>query len=91
MIAQSGGVASWLPGGQFLSVWNDLLIALVFLGEGDRQTVTITLGGQVGGVGGRGVQLVGGGAIIAVSVPVLIFIALQRYFIRGLTAGSVNG
>jgi alpha-glucoside transport system permease protein len=76
---------------QFLWVWNDLLVALVFLGEGERQTVTITLGGQVGGAGGQGSQLASGGALVAVSVPVLIFIGLQRYFVRGLTAGSVNG
>jgi alpha-glucoside transport system permease protein len=61
---------------QFLSVWNDLLIALVFLGEGERQTVTITLGGQIGGAGGRGWQAVSGGALIVVSIPVLVFIGL---------------
>jgi len=76
---------------QCLWVWNDLLIALLFLGEGDRQTVTITLGGLVGGTGGQGWQLVTGGAIITISVPVLVFVLLQRYFVRGLTAGSVNG
>ena len=76
---------------QFLSVWNDLLIALVFLGEGDRQTVTMTLGGQIGQVGGRGWQAVSGAALISLGVPVLVFIALQRYFIRGLLAGAVNG
>lgn len=76
---------------QFLSVWNDLLIALVFLGEGERQTVTMTLGGQIGQVGGRGWQAVSGSALIALSVPLLVFIVLQRYFIRGLTAAAVNG
>jgi alpha-glucoside transport system permease protein len=76
---------------QFLSVWNDLLIALVFLGEGERQTVTMTLGGQIGQVGGRGWQAVSGAALIALSIPVLVFLGLQRYFIRGLIAGAVNG
>ena len=76
---------------QFLSVWNDLLIALVFLGEGDRQTVTMALGGQIGQVGGRGWQAVSGAALIALSVPVLVFLGLQRYFVRGLTAAAVNG
>lgn len=76
---------------QFLTVWNDLLIALVFLGEGDKQTATITLGGQIGQVGGRGWQAVSGSALLVLSVPVLVFILLQRYFIRGLLAGAVNG
>ena len=76
---------------QFLSVWNDLLIALVFLGEGDRETVTMALGGQIGQVGGRGWQAVSGAALIALSVPVLVFLGLQRYFVRGLTAAAVNG
>jgi alpha-glucoside transport system permease protein len=76
---------------QFLWVWNDLLVALIFLGQGERETVTVALGGQVGAVGSQGWQLVSGGAIVAISVPVLVFIALQRYFIRGLTSGSLNG
>ena len=74
---------------QFLWVWNDYLIALIFLGDGYHKTITMALGGQVGG--SQGVQLVSGAAIIAVSVPVLIFATLQRYFVRGLTAASVNG
>lgn len=76
---------------QFLSVWNDLLIALIFLNEGPLQTVTMTLGGQIGQVGGRGWQAVSGAALIALSVPVLVSLVLQRYFIRGLTTGSVGG
>ena len=76
---------------QFLAVWNDLLIALLFLGEGDKQTATIALGGQIGQVGGRGWQAVSGAALIVLSVPVLVFILLQRYFIRGMLAGAVNG
>ena len=76
---------------QFLWVWNDLLIALLFLGEGDRQTVTITLGGLIGGNQILGWQLVTGAALITMTVPVLVFIFLQRYFIRGLTAGAVGG
>jgi alpha-glucoside transport system permease protein len=74
---------------QFLSVWNDLLVALIFLGEGDQQTLTMTLGGQVGAA--AGVQFVSGAAIITVSVPVLVFVTLQRYFVRGLTAASLGG
>ena len=76
---------------QFLTVWNDLLIALLYLGEGERQVVTVTLGGVIGGNQILGWQVVTGAAIITMAVPVLVFVTLQRYFIRGLTAGSING
>jgi alpha-glucoside transport system permease protein len=76
---------------QFLWVWNDLLVALLFLGEGERQVVTVTLGGLIGGNQVLGWQVVTGGAIITMAVPVLVFVALQRYFVRGLTAGTVGG
>jgi alpha-glucoside transport system permease protein len=76
---------------QFLLVWNDLLIALLFLGEGDRQVVTVTLGGVVGGNQVVGWQVVTGAALITMAVPVLVFVTLQRSFVRGLTAGSVGG
>jgi alpha-glucoside transport system permease protein len=76
---------------QFLLVWNDLLIALLYLGEGDRQVVTVTLGGLIGGNQVLGWQVVTGGAIITMAVPVLVFLTLQRYFVRGLAAGSVGG
>jgi ABC-type glycerol-3-phosphate transport system permease component len=74
-----------------LLVWNDLLIALLYLGEGDRQVVTVTLGGLIGGNQALGWQVVTGGAIITMAVPVLVFMTLQRYFVRGLAAGSVGG
>ena len=76
---------------QFLLVWNDLLIALLYLGEGDRQVVTVTLGGLVGANQVLGWQVVTGGAIITMAVPGLVFVSLQRYFVRGLTAGTVGG
>jgi alpha-glucoside transport system permease protein len=76
---------------QFLLVWNDLLIALLYLGEGDRQVLTVTLGGVLGGNQLLGWQLVTGAAVITMAVPVLVFLTLQRYFVQGLTAGSVGG
>ena len=76
---------------QFLVVWNDLLIALLYLGEGDRQVVTVTLGGLIGGNQILGWQVVTGGAVITMAVPVLVFVTLQRHFVRGLAAGSVGG
>jgi alpha-glucoside transport system permease protein len=75
---------------QFLWVWNDLLIALLFLGPGDKEVVTVTVAGLVGAQN-QGWQLLTAGAIISMIVPVLVFISLQRFFVRGLTAGSVKG
>jgi alpha-glucoside transport system permease protein len=75
---------------QFLWVWNDLLVALLFLGPGEREVVTITVAGLVGAQN-QGWQLLTAGAIISMVVPVAVFISLQRYFVRGLTAGSVKG
>jgi alpha-glucoside transport system permease protein len=75
---------------QFLWVWNDLLIALLFLGPGEREVVTVTVAGLVGSQQ-QGWQILTAGAIISMIVPVLVFISLQRFFVRGLTAGSVKG
>ena len=76
---------------QYLVVWNDLLIALLYLGEGDRQVLTVTLGGLIGGNQLLGWQLVTGAAVITMAVPVVVFLTLQRYFVQGLAAGSVGG
>jgi alpha-glucoside transport system permease protein len=75
---------------QFLWVWNDLLIALLFLGPGEREVVTVTVASLVGQQN-QGWQLLTAGAILSMVVPVAVFISLQRYFVRGLTAGSVKG
>jgi alpha-glucoside transport system permease protein len=53
--------------------------------------VTVTLGGLIGSNQSYGWQVVTGGAIITMAVPVLVFVSLQRYFVRGLTAGAVGG
>jgi alpha-glucoside transport system permease protein len=76
---------------QYLVVWNDLLIALLYLGEGERQVLTVTLGGLIGGNQLLGWQLVTGAAVITMAVPVVVFLTLQRYFVQGLAAGSVGG
>jgi alpha-glucoside transport system permease protein len=75
---------------QFLWVWNDLLIALLFLGSGDQSTVIVQLAGMLG-TQGQGAELLTAGAFISMIVPLLVFFALQRYFVRGLTAGAVKG
>jgi alpha-glucoside transport system permease protein len=75
---------------QFLWVWNDLLNALVFVGSGDNKPLTIALT-QLLGAQGQGWQLLTAGAMLTMIVPIIVFLSLQRYFVRGLTAGSVKG
>jgi alpha-glucoside transport system permease protein len=75
---------------QFLWVWNDLLIALLFLGSGDKSTVIVNLASLLG-TQGQGAELLTAGAFISMIVPLLVFFGLQRYFVRGLTAGAVKG
>jgi alpha-glucoside transport system permease protein len=76
---------------QFLWVWNDLLVAYVFLG-GTRETRVLTIALQ-GLVGQRGENwhLLTAAAFISMSLPLIVFFALQKYFVRGLTAGAVKG
>jgi alpha-glucoside transport system permease protein len=73
---------------QFLWVWNDYLIAFVFVGS-ERPVLTYTLLTMLGQYG-EGWQSVAAGSFISLSVPLLVFFSLQRYFIRGLTAGAVK-
>jgi alpha-glucoside transport system permease protein len=75
---------------QFLWVWNDLLNALVFIGPGANQPLTIALVGLLGQQG-QGWQLITAGGLFTMIVPIIVFLSLQRYFVRGLTAGSVKG
>jgi alpha-glucoside transport system permease protein len=75
---------------QFLWTWNDLLVALIFLGPGENQVLSVMVAGLVGAQQ-QGWQLVTAGAFVSMIVPLLVFISLQRYFIRGLTAGAVKG
>jgi alpha-glucoside transport system permease protein len=76
---------------QFLWVWNDLLIALVFLGAGDQQLVlTGRLVNLLGSRGGNW-EILTASAFITILVPLLVFFTLQRYLVRGLLAGSVKG
>jgi alpha-glucoside transport system permease protein len=73
---------------QFLWVWNDLIVALVFLG--DRSVVTSRLSEMVGSRG-QDWHVLTAGAFVSMSLPLLVFFSLQRYFVRGLLAGSVKG
>jgi alpha-glucoside transport system permease protein len=76
---------------QFLWVWNDLLVALIFLGTlPDVQAVTVNLQNLIGSRG-QDWHLLTSAAFITMTVPLIVFFSLQRYFVRGLTAGSVKG
>jgi alpha-glucoside transport system permease protein len=75
---------------QFLWVWNDLLNALVFIGPGPNQPLTLALVSLLGQQG-QGWQLLTAGGLFTMIVPIIVFLSLQRYFVRGLTAGSVKG
>ena len=75
---------------QFLWVWNDLLIAKLFLGSGDNGTVIVALQGLLG-TQGQGQELLTAAAFISMVLPMIVFFAMQRFFVRGLTSGAVKG
>jgi alpha-glucoside transport system permease protein len=76
---------------QFLWVWNDYLVALVFLGiEPNVSVLTVELA-QLAGRGEGALNLLPAAAFVTMIVPLAVFFALQRFFVRGLTAGSVKG
>ncbi|MGA4669515.1 carbohydrate ABC transporter permease [Propionibacteriaceae bacterium Y1923] len=76
---------------QFLWVWNDLLVALIFLG-GTRDVAPLTVRvAELSGTLGSSWHLLAAGAFISMIVPVVVFLALQRYFVRGLLAGGLKG
>lgn len=74
---------------QFLWIWNDLLVALVFLG-GQNPVMTYQIGNMVTSLG-SGWHLLTAAAFLSMILPLIIFFALQRYFVRGMLAGSVKG
>jgi alpha-glucoside transport system permease protein len=75
---------------QFLWVWNDLLVALVFLGPGADVRVLPTALYQLIGSRGGSWHLLTAGAFITMIVPLIVFLLLQRAFVRGILAGSVK-
>ena len=75
---------------QFLWVWNDLLVAKVFGGGATNQPMTFAMVDMVGNKGNEW-QLLTAGAFVMMIVPLIVFLSLQRYFVRGLLAGSVKG
>jgi alpha-glucoside transport system permease protein len=76
---------------QFIWIWNDLLIALIFLGgDPDVAPLTVTIANLVNATTGEGTQLLAAAAFVAMAVPMVIFFALQRYFVGGILAGAVK-
>jgi alpha-glucoside transport system permease protein len=76
---------------QFLWVWNDLLVAMVFLGQGEDQIVLTAQLRALLGTRGSNWEVLTSGAFISIILPLVVFFALQRFFVRGLVAGSVKG
>ena len=76
---------------QFLWVWNDLLVALIFVGPGDNAPITVALRNNLMGQAGSGQHLITAGGFLSMVLPIAVFLLMQRFFVRGLTAGAVKG
>jgi alpha-glucoside transport system permease protein len=76
---------------QFLWIWNDLLIALVYLGTNEEVAVLPARLNELVGTKGEAWHLLTAGAFVTMVVPVTVFLLLQRYFVRGIVTGSVKG
>jgi alpha-glucoside transport system permease protein len=74
----------------FLGVWNDLLVALTFLGVSVYRPFTVVIAQLTTSLGG-GWQFLTAAAVLQMALPLAVFIFLQRYFVRGITSGSVKG
>jgi alpha-glucoside transport system permease protein len=75
---------------QFLWVWNDLLIALIFLGDPALFPMTVQVNSLVSSFG-TNYQVLTAAAFISMALPLVVFFALQRYFVQGVLAGAVKG
>jgi alpha-glucoside transport system permease protein len=77
---------------QFLFVWNDLLVAITYIGASNSENLPLT--GFVSNLvssTGAGWELLGAAAFLSMALPLIVFFALQRYFVRGITGGAVKG
>ncbi len=76
---------------QFMWVWNDLLVSLIFLGGNpDHAPMTLTVANLVGQYG-ENYPVLTAAAFLSMALPLIVFFSLQRYFVRGILAGSVKG
>lgn len=77
---------------QFLWVWNDLFVGIVMSGGNpDIAPITVSISNLQNSTSGAGGELLPAAAFVSIAIPLVVFIALQRYFVRGLLAGSVKG
>ncbi|MFE3450535.1 carbohydrate ABC transporter permease [Nonomuraea sp. NPDC059194] len=76
---------------QFLWVWNDLLVGLIFAGGTEESAPMTVRLAQMAGTRGNEWQRLTAGAFVSVIIPLVVFVSMQRYFVRGLLAGSVKG
>lgn len=86
----SGSALAALGIFQFLWVWNDLLIALVFLGDPDLAPLPLRITNLVSSYGSS-YQVLTAAAFISMAIPLVVFFAFQRYFVRGILAGATKG
>jgi alpha-glucoside transport system permease protein len=77
---------------QFLFVWNDLLVALIYIGivNPDNLPLPVTIANLVTSQGG-GLQFIPAAAFLSMAIPLIVFFGLQRYFVRGIVGGAVKG
>ena len=77
---------------QFLFVWNDLLVAITYLGFAKPENLPLTgvIANLINSLGG-GWQFLSAAAFISMALPLVVFFSLQRYFVRGIVGGSVKG
>ena len=75
---------------QFLFVWNDLFVGLI-MGSQNTNPVTVAIGNLVSNTSGTGQEYLPAAGFLAIVIPLIVFMSLQRFFVRGLLAGSVKG
>lgn len=76
---------------QFLWVWNDLLVALIYIGSKvENQPLTLKVANLVTSIGGN-IHLLTAAGFVTMILPLIVFLGLQRYFVRGITGGAVKG
>jgi alpha-glucoside transport system permease protein len=75
---------------QFMWVWNDLLVALIYLGGGEKAPLPLAIADLVNSFGSN-YEVLTSAAFISMALPLVVFFSLQRYFVRGMLAGAVKG
>jgi len=77
---------------QFLWVWNDLFVGLVMSGGNpDISPITVKIANLIGSTSGAGGEVLPAAGFLSIIIPLAVFLGLQRFFVKGLLAGSVKG